>query len=89
MRGDGFRPLREFLDEMDAQMIAEDGWLRWKLRKLRAVVTVRWPLKWYLFWHGRPRVSQKAFDAVSADRETLDAIRASQEQSREPDPSAG
>ena len=60
--------LDAFRAKVDAQLIAEQGWLRWAFWKVRARVMVGWRLRWYYFRHPEAvrYVSQEAFDAFSA-----------------------
>lgn len=64
----GFSLLSDFLAEQHAKGIAREGWLRWNFRRLRARIWI----KWWRFQNGNKplRVSQEAFDIVSANHPT-------------------
>jgi hypothetical protein len=74
----GERPLSEFIAKVDSLGIKERGRLRWRIGRLVGKARVRW---WF-FWNGHKpvEVSQAAFDAVSADGETIRAITRTQEE---------
>jgi quinol monooxygenase YgiN len=82
---DGGRPLREFVNELRAEMRAEQGFIRYWWHRLRAIVMVRWRLRLHCWLHPEAlrHVSQEALDAVSNDPNTpaiAAALRARNEQ---------